>query len=81
MDVGLCLFAATPARADVPVSDTGDLRYDIVRSVLEECDALVQSGKPKRAIDLARMVMRIAPDSPATPLLRKIETDLEPKTR
>jgi hypothetical protein len=52
---------------------------DIVRCVLEECDGYVQSGKPKRAIDLARMVLRIVPDSPAAPLLRKVESDLTPK--
>jgi uncharacterized protein (TIGR03790 family) len=54
-------------------------REDIVRCVLEECDALVRSGKPKRAIELARMVLRIVPDSPAAPLLRKVESDLAPK--
>jgi uncharacterized protein (TIGR03790 family) len=54
-------------------------REDIVRCVLEECGALVQSGKPKRAIELARMVLRIVPDSPAAPLLRKVESDLAPK--
>ncbi|MGI9113808.1 MAG: hypothetical protein DLM52_06235 [Chthoniobacterales bacterium] len=52
---------------------------DIVRCVLEECDALVQSGKPKRAAELARMVLRIVPDSPAAPLLRKIDSDAAPK--
>ncbi len=54
-------------------------REDIVRCVLEECDALVQSGKPKRAAELARMVLRIVPDSPAAPLLRKVESDAAPK--
>jgi uncharacterized protein (TIGR03790 family) len=54
-------------------------REDIVRCVLEECDALARSGKPKRAIELVRMVLRIVPDSPAAPLLRKVESDLAPK--
>jgi uncharacterized protein (TIGR03790 family) len=54
-------------------------REDIVRCVLEECDALTQSGKPKQAIELARMVLRVVPDSPAAPLLRKVESDLAPK--
>ncbi len=54
-------------------------REDIVRCVLEECDALGRSGKTKRAADLARMVLRIVPDSPAAPLLRKVESDLAPK--
>jgi hypothetical protein len=54
-------------------------REDIVRCVLEECDALVRLGKPRTAIDLARNVLRIVPDSPAAPLLRKVESDLAPK--
>lgn len=54
-------------------------RDDIVRCVLEECDALVQSGKPKSAIELARTVGRIVRDSPAAPLLRKVVSDLTPK--
>jgi uncharacterized protein (TIGR03790 family) len=54
-------------------------RDDILRCVLEECEALAQSGKPKRAIELARMVLRIVPDSPAAPLLRKVESDVAPK--
>jgi tetratricopeptide (TPR) repeat protein len=54
-------------------------RDDILRCVLEECEALAQSGKPKRAIELARMVLRIVPDSPAAPLLRKVESELAPK--
>jgi uncharacterized protein (TIGR03790 family) len=54
-------------------------RDDIVRCVLEECDALAQSGKAKRALELARMVLRIAPDSAAAPLLRQIESNLARK--
>ncbi len=45
---------------------------DILRCVLEECDALTKSGKPKRAADLANSVLRVVPDAPASELLRKI---------
>src|SRR5207249_11579923 len=51
-------------------------RDDIIRCVLEECDAFVKSGKPNRALDLARRVLRIVPDAPASKLFRKIESDL-----
>ena len=54
-------------------------REDIMRCVLEECDALIKSGKRKRALDLARSVLSIVPDSPASQLLRKLETELTPK--
>jgi uncharacterized protein (TIGR03790 family) len=52
---------------------------DIVRCVLEECDAFVKSGKPNRALDLARRVLRIVPESPALNLLHKVERDLTPR--
>jgi len=51
-------------------------RDDIIRCVLEECDAFIKSGKPNRALDLARRVLRIVPESPA---LHKVESDLAPK--
>jgi tetratricopeptide (TPR) repeat protein len=55
-------------------------RDDIIRCVLEECDAFIKSGKPNRALDLARRVLRIVPESPALKLLlHKIESDLTPK--
>jgi len=54
-------------------------RDDIIRCVLEECDAFIKSGKPNRALDLARRVLRIVPESPASNLLHKIESDLTPK--
>jgi hypothetical protein len=54
-------------------------RDDILRCVIEECDTLVKSGKARRALDLARSVLRIVPESPASQLLRKIESDLAPK--
>jgi uncharacterized protein (TIGR03790 family) len=52
-------------------------RDDIMRLVLEETDALVKQGKPKRAIDLIRSTLRAAPDASAAPLLRKFEEDAE----
>src|SRR5438477_10137249 len=54
-------------------------RDDMVRCVREECDAFINSGKPNRALDLARRVLRIVPESPALKLLHKIESDLAPK--
>jgi hypothetical protein len=54
-------------------------RDDIIRCALEECDAFIKSGKPNRALDLARRVLRIVPESPASNLLHKIESDLTPK--
>ena len=53
---------------------------DIIRCVLEECDALIKFGKPNRALDLTRRVLRIIPESPALQLLRKMESDLTPKS-
>jgi uncharacterized protein (TIGR03790 family) len=55
-------------------------RDDIIRCVLEECDAFIKSGRPIRALDLARRVLRIVPDAPASKLLRKVESDLAPKS-
>jgi uncharacterized protein (TIGR03790 family) len=54
-------------------------RDDIIRCVLEECDAFIKSGKPNRALDLTRRVLRIIPESPAVQLLHKMESDLTPK--
>lgn len=53
-------------------------RDDILRVVLEESDIWIKLGKPKRALDLVRSVLRIVSDAPAAPLLRKIESDLAP---
>ena len=53
-------------------------RDDILRVVLEESDVWIKLGKPKRALDLVRSVLRIVSDAPATALLRKIESDLAP---
>jgi tetratricopeptide (TPR) repeat protein len=54
-------------------------RDDVIRCVLEECDALIKSGQPNRALDLVRRVLRIIPESPAVQLLHKMESDLTPK--
>jgi predicted Zn-dependent protease len=50
---------------------------DIMRVVLEEVDAWVKQGKPKRAIDLIRSTLRTSPDASAAPLLRKLKEDEE----
>ena len=50
---------------------------DIMRVVLEEADAWVKQGKPKRAIDLIRSTLRTATDASAAPLLRKFKEDAE----
>ena len=54
-------------------------RDDIVRVVLEESDAWIRLGKPKRALDLIRSVSRIVSSSPALPLLQKLEQEIAPK--
>jgi hypothetical protein len=51
-------------------------RDDILRTVLHESEALARDKKPKRALDLIRTVLRIAPDAPASALLRKREGEL-----
>lgn len=48
-------------------------RDDIIRVVLEEADAWMKLNKRKRAIELARSVLRIvSPDIPSASLLRKV---------
>jgi hypothetical protein len=56
-------------------------RDDILRVVLEEAPAWVAQNKPKRALELLRGVLRIVPDAPATPLLKKMEQDLATATK
>ena len=51
-------------------------RDDILRNVLHEADALAKQNKAKRALDLIRNVVRVAPDAPASSLLRKMEMEL-----
>jgi uncharacterized protein (TIGR03790 family) len=52
-------------------------RDDILRAVIEEADAWIKQGKAKRAVDVIRSAVRTAPNAPATPLLRKMEQDLQ----
>ena len=51
-------------------------RDDILRTVLHEANALGKDKKAKRGIDLIHTVLRIAPDAPASSLLRKLEGEL-----
>ena len=51
-------------------------RDDILRTVLHEANALRKDNKAKRGLDLIRTVLRIAPDAPASSLLRKLEGEL-----
>jgi hypothetical protein len=51
-------------------------RDDILRTVLHEANALGKDKKAKRGLDLIRNVLRIAPDAPASSLLRKLEGEL-----
>jgi len=56
-------------------------RDDILRTVLHEADALGKDKKAKRGLDLIRSVLRIAPDAPASALLRKLEGELRGSLR
>jgi uncharacterized protein (TIGR03790 family) len=51
-------------------------RDDILRTVLHEADALAKQNKAKRGVELLRSVLRIAPDAPASALLKKMEAEL-----
>ena len=51
---------------------------NILRTVLEQTDALLKSGDKKMALALVCDVARRLPDAPATALLRKIEGQLNP---
>jgi len=52
-------------------------RDDILRTVLELGDAFLKDRKPRRAVELVRSVLRITPDAPAAPLLKKLEQQAE----
>jgi uncharacterized protein (TIGR03790 family) len=52
-------------------------RDDILRVVLEEANGWIKQKKLNRARDLVRSTLRIVPDAPSAPLLRKIEEDLK----
>ena len=51
-------------------------RDDILRVVMEECDALVKEGKSKRALDLVQGILPIVTGASAEPLLRQMEKSL-----
>ncbi|MFN2508774.1 MAG: TIGR03790 family protein [Chthoniobacterales bacterium] len=50
-------------------------RDDILRVVLAEADSWIRQGKPKRAVELVRGVLRIVSGSPTAALLKKIERE------
>lgn len=51
-------------------------RDDIIRVVIEECDALVKSEQRKRALALVRETLRIVSEAPSAPILQEIEHQL-----
>jgi len=51
---------------------------DILRTVLEQADALIKDGKKSAALALIRSVTRLVPDAPAAGLLRKLEDRINP---
>lgn len=79
-DLGLMETAAENYPAAVGLFDLARTTYakrdDILRAVLEEANALAKDNKTKRALDLLRNVLRIVPDAPASPLLKKLEAEL-----
>jgi uncharacterized protein (TIGR03790 family) len=80
-DVGLMEAGAENYASAVACFDLARTTYtkrdDILRTVLHEADALGKDKKAKRALDLIRAVLRIAPDAPAASLLRKKEGELK----
>jgi uncharacterized protein (TIGR03790 family) len=54
---------------------------DILRTVLEQVDALLKLNDKKTALALVRSVTQLVPDAPATALLGKIEQELNPPPR
>ena len=53
-------------------------REDILRVVLEEAESWVKQGKPKRAVELVRSVLKIVSAGPTADLLKKVERDASP---
>ena len=53
-------------------------REDILRSVLHEADSWAKQGKPRRALEVVRSVLRIVSDAPTLALFKKMEQDLAP---
>ncbi|MEO8043764.1 MAG: TIGR03790 family protein [Spartobacteria bacterium] len=54
---------------------------DILRTIIEQAEALIASGDKNAALALIRGVPRLAPNAPATALLRKMELELNPPPR
>lgn len=48
-------------------------RDDILRAIIEQADAFIKDKKPRRALELVRSVLRIAPNASAAALLTKLE--------
>lgn len=80
-DVGLMEAGAENYASAIACFDLARTTYtkrdDILRTVLHEADAMGKDKKAKRALDLIRTVLRIAPDAPASSLLRKKEGELK----
>jgi uncharacterized protein (TIGR03790 family) len=68
-------FAAAVAIFDQARS-TYPRKEDIIRVVIQECDALVKQDKRKRALDLVRSTLRVVSPSPSVPILKEIEHQL-----
>jgi hypothetical protein len=79
-DLGLIEGAAGNSPAAVASFDLARTTYtkrdDILRTVLEEANALAKDNKTKRALDLLRSVLRLVPDAPASALLKRLENEL-----
>ncbi|CAN5584226.1 hypothetical protein BH18VER1_BH18VER1_03270 [soil metagenome] len=53
-------------------------RDDILRVVMEEAESWLKQGKPKRAAEVVRSLLRIVRDTPGAALLRKLEQQADP---
>ena len=49
---------------------------DILRTILEQVDALARSGNKKAALTLVRTTLHLVPDAPTSGLLREVEQQL-----
>lgn len=82
-DLGLMEAAAGNYSAATGCFDLARTTYakrdDILRTVMEEANALAKDNKTKRALDLLGSVLRVVPDAPASALLKKLETELRAK--
>ena len=79
-DIGLLEAAAENYAGAAGCFDLARTTYtkrdDILRTVLDEADALAKQKQSKRALELIRTVLRISPDAPAASLLKKMEMEL-----